>query len=312
MSKIKVFGPTCIDYTIRLKDNLLLDGSARIESEKVFLGGTGLCYAIALSRLGNKIFFHSVIGNDRKGKIIRKSVELEKNIIARWQIFEGSTDYAYILIDDNSHKIAASKKVLTNKFDKNLIRNYLMEKSEAIVISSFKNEIVLSILSNIEKNNKIPFVVWAPNIINCNEIEILKTKLSVIDHITLSFKEFTVLYQKIGNPFDFGVKTVTITKGENGCDLLTPNNVRHYKAIRAVDNPLDTNGAGEAFGAGYITSYLETNDPEISVWAGSYLSFLHIHQHGSNFPRINKNDLIQVARDLKNGRLPKIDIPISN
>ena len=51
--KMHVLGPTYIDHTIRLKDQMSLDGSSRIEIEQIFPGGTGLCYAIALSRLEN-------------------------------------------------------------------------------------------------------------------------------------------------------------------------------------------------------------------------------------------------------------------
>src|SRR3990170_2624413 len=108
--KMHVLGPTYIDHSIRLKDQISLDGSSRIETEQIYPGGTGLCYAIALSRLGNKVVLHSMVGTDDKSHIVRNIIKSEKNIKAEWQVTDGQTDYGYILIDRGNHKAVASRK----------------------------------------------------------------------------------------------------------------------------------------------------------------------------------------------------------
>lgn len=299
--RIHVLGPTYIDHTIRLKDRMSLDGSSRIETEQIFPGGTGLCYAIALSRLENSVVLHSMVGTDEKVAMVHSIVDSEKNIEAEWQVTEGLTDYAYILIDRGNHKAVASRKEISNSFKADSIPSSAFEDAKAMVVTSFSNDVSESILTKISEGNvRKPFIMWAPHLPNCEAAGSMVSPLANVDHISLSAEEFEALYSQIGNPTEYGVKTVTVTNGKNGCDLLTKDGYRHYNAIHVVENPIDTNGAGEAFGAGFLTAYLETGNLDTSIVAGSYMGFLHIHREGSDFPSVTKKELLnmaQLARD---------------
>lgn len=299
--RIQVFGPTYIDHTIRLKDTMSLDGSSRIEAEDLYPGGTGLCYAIALSRLGNNVFLHSVLGNDDKARIVHELVKTETNIETSWQTVEGMTDYAYLLIDRGNHKTVASRKEISNKFLTDNVAEMELVNSKAIVVTSFRNDISSALLEKVAKEGELrPFTMWAPHLPNCESACIIFPHLSQVDHITLSYEEFESLYNEVGSPIDRGVRSITITNGKNGCKLLTKEGYRHFNAIQVVENPLDTNGAGEAFGAGFLTAYLDTGDYETAIRAGSYVGFLHVQRVGSDFPRLSKNELLKVAKIAKN------------
>src|SRR3972149_11160023 len=303
---IHVLGPTYIDHTIRLQDNISFDGSSRIENEDICPGGTGLCYAVALSRLGNGVTLHSIVGTDERAHLIQEALKNEENISTHWQIYDGSTDYAYILIDKGNHKTVASRKEVSNHFDPSPATDNLTN-AKAVILTSFHNDISLKVVHNIENRNQVkPYIMWAPHLPNCDGVSNMTPKLRLIDHITLSSEEFARIYDKVGNPIDHGVKSITITSGKNGCDLLTKDGYRHFNPIHVVENPVDTNGAGEAFGSGFITTYLETHDYDSAVNSGSYMGFLHIHRKGSDFPKMTKNELISLSQSAK----LKIQIPV--
>lgn len=304
--RIIVLGPTYVDHTIRLKDSIYLDGSARIDKEEIFPGGTGLCYAVALSRLENSVVFHSVVGTDERAEEIIKTMASEPNLQAEWQKIEGKTDYAYILIDRGNHKTAASMRILTDKYDPDAIPSSLLQDTRALVLTSFKNDILARVLERVRSGNvSQSYIMWAPHLQNCENASTLYSYLSLVDHITLSKDEYRALYEQIGNPIDQGVKSVTITNGKNGCDLLTSEGFRHYNALRVIENPFDTNGAGEAFGSGFLTAIIETGDYETAVRAGSYLGFLHVHRAGSDFPTVSKKELLHIAELTKSdSKLP--------
>ncbi len=286
--RIHVFGPTYIDYSINLKDTISLDGSSRIEQERIFPGGTGLCYAIALSRLHNSVVLHTVVGSDNKSRIVDKFISAEKNINTEIQKVNTKTDYAYILIDKGNHKAVASRKEASNLFNVNLVNFDSLDEADSIVITSLRNDIANSILQNIKDSVKSkPFIMWAPHLPNCKNSKLIADNISLIDHISLSLEEYELLKSQIGDPIKLGVKSITVTARDKGCDLISDSGIKHFESVMPLKKPLDSNGAGEAFGAGFLTSYLITSNYHFSVKTGSYLAYLHIQRSGSDFPKLD-------------------------
>lgn len=286
--KILVAGPSYVDHCINLKCIISLDGSSAINEEKKYTGGTGFCYGLSLSRLGNKVSLHSIIGNDIHSEFIESNLLKERGLKTFFQKGKEGTDHAYVLIDNGNHKIVASKKVISNRWSPGHEFQDHLKKSDALVISSFSNHIVKKILASLKKlDGRKPFVMWAPHLQNCSEAKTLTDHLELIDHLTLSKEEYERLIIKIGNPIGLGIKSVTVTSGKNGCDLLTQKINKHFEAFKKVQNPIDTNGAGEAFGSGFLTSFLLTNNYNTSVLIGQYIAYLHIHRKANNFPKIN-------------------------
>lgn len=300
MSKeVVVIGPTYIDHTIKLSGPILLDGSTTIESQTDYPGGTGLCYAVALCRLGNKVNFHSAIGSDQRAEAVRKFVGSERELTCHWQVFNGETDHAYVLIGNGNHKTVASHKRISNDWDVEKISISDAACKTAIVFTSIDNNIIEKTLQRLRTESCAkPFVMWAPHPKNCEHAAVLRSELAMVDHITLSMHEYELLEQKIGDPTRLGVKSVTVTNGKNGCDLITTTGRIHYDAIKKVENPIDTNGAGEAFGAGYLTGWLETQDYQAAIRTGNINGYLHVFRQASDFPKI---EAARIAQQLVNG-----------
>ena len=296
--KIAVFGPTCLDHSIVVQDPISLDGSSRIAHERKDLGGTGVCYALALSRLGNEVTLFSKVGSDPEADFIKDKIKIEKNLCPVWQVNRGGTDYSYILLDNGNHKTVASKKTASTTWKP--IKDYAsyLHNINAVIITSFPNEIALSILKFIKQNLRHkPLILWAPHLNNCREAKKMQRFFNMIDHISLSLEEFDELSSAVGNPHFRGIKSLTVTNGKNGCTLMTPKKTARFSPYKALENPLDSNGAGEAFGSAFISSFLATHNYSLSVKTGSLFAYLHIQRPASDFPRLSLHSLLKRIAD---------------
>jgi sugar/nucleoside kinase (ribokinase family) len=291
---INVAGPTYLDRTVRVDGVLSLDGSRRIVDDYTTPGGTGLSYAIALARLGNRAKLHSALGTDEDAKQLTDAVLNESGLSAEWQQHEGTTDHAIIFIDGGNHKCVASRKDRADQWvpDDNFVDQAVA--SEAIVFTSFANRLVVNALTRIARSaGPKPFVMWAPHHGNCTNAAELEDVMPMIDHITLSEEEYAALGTAIGDPTKLAVGSMTVTSGKNGVRLIRNGEEEERLApIMSIEHPRDTNGAGEAFGAGYLTAYLHTLDPQRAAATGAFLGALHVEREGSDFPHVNISHLL--------------------
>ena len=286
---IGIAGPTYLDRTLRVDGVLSLDGSRQIVDDYTTPGGTGLSYAIALARQGSQAELFSAIGTDNEARLIINSVINEPNLDASWQHMPGSTDHAVIFIDGGNHKCVASRKEQSELWQPDTAFIEGNAEKDALVFTSFANRLVLDALTKMTRSGKTkPFVMWAPHHGNAAKAAELLPVIDQIDHITLSEEEYSALFQSIGDPTALGVDSVTVTSGKNGVTLLQRNaeDEKHEPIVR-IDSPLDTNGAGEAFGSGYLTAYLRTGDRTRAVLTGSFLGALHVERPGSDFPKVD-------------------------
>lgn len=292
---IAVVGPTYLDQTIRVDGVLSLDGSRRIVEEYSSIGGTGLCYAIALARQGNRVELYSALGTDVAADEIMEAVTAEPGLSAQWQQLPGKTDHAVIFVDGGNHKCVASQKERSDHWvpDDEFLAG--VADKDAIVFTSFANRITLGAIQRLihMRQTAKPYIMWAPHHGNAEDARTLLPVLPYIDHITLSAEEYVALYDAIGDPRDHGVHSVTVTAGKDGASLLRlgqPTTL--VEPILQIHNPLDTNGAGEAFGSGFLTALMHTRDHERATLVGSYIGGLHVNRRGSDFPRVHVSSYI--------------------
>jgi sugar/nucleoside kinase (ribokinase family) len=282
-----VVGPTYLDNCFYLRGNLLFDGSTPVKTEFKIPGGTGFCYALALNNMGNSVLLSSRIGSDKEGNLIKKFA-LKNKIKARWQIDKGRTDQAIVLIGRNNQKVIASIRKISKNWvlEENLKKELI--KARCLVITSFCNNILCKIITFLSENTMAkPFVFWAPNANNCKEIEKLKSSLKYIDHLSLSQTEYDIFQRKIKDPFKLGVKSLTVTNGKNGCLLILESKIFSFPAAKIINHPQDTNGAGEAFGAAYLTTFLKTKNYEKSAKIGNLYAYRYLLNTKRGFPKIN-------------------------
>jgi sugar/nucleoside kinase (ribokinase family) len=299
---VGIAGPTYLDRTLRVNGVLSLDGSRQIIEDYTTPGGTGLSYAIAIARLGNRAELFSAIGDDTDALLILESIANEPNLEASWQQKVGKTDHAMILIDEGNHKCVASSKQQSNLWLPDAVFEVRCTEKDAVIFTSFANQLVLSALIKIAKSGQSkPFVMWAPHHSNTQQAAELLPVIDQIDHITLSQEEYDELSQAVGSPTELGVNSVTVTSGKNGVVLLRAGQpAEKIEPIACIEDPLDTNGAGEAFGSAYLSAFLQTGDHIKAALTGSFMGAKHVMRRGSDFPTTNVGQLLQEASHYDN------------
>lgn len=300
-NRILVLGPSYIDIHLVLEDPISLDGTSRVKEIVETPGGTGLCYASALANLENNVSLATVLGNDHSATSIHKFLTSE-GITPMIQFETQRTDFAYILVDNHNHKTAASHRTISDLYDVAQLDEQQLTSFGAVVITSFSNHIVKNILDKLksQKSKNMPFVMWAPHVPNCLEASLIINRLKLIDHITLSKNEYNILENKIGNPLRAGVKSITITDGKNGSILRTNSLNIHIDCVNPIDYPANTNGAGEAFGAGFLSVFLNTHDYQNSTLAGNTYAYEHVQNTKSLFPKGKIAKLIEFSTAFQN------------
>ena len=94
-------------------------------------------------------------------------------------------------------------------------------------------------------------------------------------------EEYAVL-QSLGDIqslFQGKLAYVFVTKGEQGIDILTATNVKHMPAL-AIDNVVDTTGAGDAIVVGFIRGIFQNKTIEESIYEGKQFAAKVIQKHG--------------------------------
>ncbi len=214
-------------------------------------------------------------GNDAKGDLAIKSLAIHDVDVTHIKRVDGETK-AFFLDENNFSKecpychreVGYAKKML----DVEDILSHI-EKDDVIVVDNLKTS-TLKILS--EVNNKsfldlgyLGSLLYASldEIVEMisNRFEIISMNKRVYDCLKHKFAiDSTDLYDLL-NP-----KILIITKGEKGCDIIA--NGEFIK--KEIENPakvVDPNGAGDAFFAEFIRTYLESDTVNEMMISKAYM-----------------------------------------
>jgi ribokinase len=95
---------------------------------------------------------------------------------------------------------------------------------------------------------------------------------------------------------EWGVPTVLVTLGAEGCVLQTASGAVHELPAFAVD-PIDTNGAGDAFAAGFAAARLRGLDEEDAAQMANVVAALSTRAMGGHGDPPSLGRLAEVARE---------------
>lgn len=254
------------------------------EKKSVRPGGISLNFAVHFKKLTpshNKVHLLSVIGNDKDAQIVKNVIE-EKKIISHLRVIDGNTARQIISIDPYGEKKFVSYKA-------GVLLDFKLNNEEISILK--KSDLIITPLFNqIEKLfNSI--------------VQVDLTCIKAIDFMDLSdYGKQTNIVKKYINNFDiafFGLqisdekiiteltgiaknneKIIVITLGGGGSMVIDKDNIFKAPAI-PIDKIVDTTGAGDAFAAAFLSTYLETKDLHSSqIFATKYASII-VKQLGS-------------------------------
>lgn len=299
-------GSATIDIFVKSKDfiydknflSLRSSSKNEINEGLICSGGGATNSSVAFSRLGLKSACVSLIGNSYLNNYIYD--DLQKNQVSeKFVCIDKSdvTDYSVILVAPDG-----SRSILTNRGQTRLQEKHLkwnqFKKNKWFYISSLEGN--LDLLEKIigfahEYNIKIA--------LNPGKRELSKPKkltplIKMVDYLSLNQEEVALLFDLsqfddnlLDQVHNLKIPYVTITNGREGAYVLFDK--KQYYSPAAQSKPVDETGAGDSFGATFVSALIYNKSPKDALyWAitnsASVVSYLGSKKGLLTLKQINK------------------------
>lgn len=281
----------------------LIDSYPRVDTKKEIFeweeqgGGPVATALVALSRLGVKVSFHGIIGDDEAGVIIKQSLVDEyvdtRGLIKR---ANATSQLAFIPVEINSGKRTIFwKRPTGEELRCEELGDDFLAGCDLLLLDGLMREVSLYAAKK-AKRLKIPVMLDAGRLRE-GILDIAKA----CDYVVAS-EEFAKEIGWKGSAEEFQkvlerlkLKTVTITLGKRGSFTFVKNKFFHVPAFKV--NVVDTTGAGDVFHGGYIYGLLQEWNLTDTVRFASAVAALKCRKRGG---RAGIPTLDEVISFLKN------------
>lgn len=235
---VVVVGSANLDLVAQL-DRLPLPGETlRAESYAEYAGGKGLNQAVACARMGAHTAFVGCLGDDDAGAILRTVLESEGIDITFVKTVAVPTGRAFINVDaqgENTIVVVSGANAMVGsegsafEIPSGKIVLAQLEVPQTVITTVFghaKRQGSQTVLNPAPAADLSAELLRATDLIVPNETESLA--LGGTDALLKA-----------------GVRTIVVTQGEYGVDIVTESDTQHIAAFPVT--PIDTVGAGDAF-----------------------------------------------------------------
>ena len=235
---VVVVGSANLDFVAQL-DRLPLPGETlRANSYAEFAGGKGLNQAVACARMGARTAFVGCLGNDNAGEFLRSVLTSDGIDISSVRTVEAPTGRAFINVDahgENAIVVVSGANAMVGsdgqlfEIPPGKIVLAQLEVPQTVITAAFtyaRNQGSYTVLNPAPAARLSAELLSATDLIVPNETE------------SLAIGGTDALLKA-------GVKTIVVTQGEVGANIITKTDTRHIAAFEVT--PIDTVGAGDAF-----------------------------------------------------------------
>lgn len=289
-----------------LRQQLLgFEFGAKIVGERVFFtyGGGGANTAVNFAKLGLKTGVITAVGKDDTGRRVIKNLRDNRVATGDIQIYKSvpsGLSFIVNFLSTDEHVIftyrSANDHLFISANDLNKIRTawlYLTSISGANTLQNLKN------IFNYAKNNNVK-VAWNPGgnqlVKGVNYLKPFLKQSEVLivnkdEAIELAGKKTQNIGQLLLIIKTLGPKIVAITEGKNGATACSDSQICFEKAYPVKAQ--NSTGAGDAFGAAFVGSFILDNDLNRAVRIGLIQSGHVVGQIGAqkgllNFKQIGR------------------------
>ncbi len=299
--KITVIGAANIDLIGYPKEQLIYKDS-NIGTFETILGGVGRNIAENLSRIGFKVEFLSVLGQDDFSKKIIDSCNALDISIEHCTINKNSSSSVFMAIMDIQNDLALGLDAMGiyDQIPDSFIFNNLdvINQNDYCVLETNMPERILELVIN-----KLPNINFALDAVSGKKA--LKAK-SILDKLTIlkcNLLEAELLSNiKVNSENNYrdiilyfiglGVKKVFITLGKNGVAYGDSNG--YYKADINYLKPVNTTGAGDSFMAGLLYGEVRKFDIHKMVKFANACAQVTIQHKNTVNPDINEKLILKI------------------
>ncbi len=300
-SKITVIGAANIDLFGYPREELIFKDSNTGTLEIIF-GGVGRNIAENLSRLGFKVEFLSILGEDDFAKRIIESCKSLDISIEHCKIVNNLTTSVFMAIMDDHNDLAIgldAMSIYDQVPDSFILDNLdIIKQNDYCVLETNMPKRILELVTN-----KLPHIHFALDAVSgkkalkaksiLNKLSILKCNLleaELLSDIKVNSKND---YKDIVLHFiDLGVTKVFITLGKNG--IVYGNSKGFYKMEINYLNPINTTGAGDSFMAGLLYGEIQKFDIHKMVKFANACAQMTVQHNNTVHPEISEKQILKI------------------
>ncbi len=264
--QVSVIGPAIVDILAGgVTKQIFVHKSNALSDIRMSFGGNALNEAVVLSRLGVKTELVSKVGNDDAGKRVlgflkdnhvhTEKVSMEEGLSTSINIVMVDTSgERFFLTNPNSNLRKLGLSDITPWIDAmaDIVCFPCLFTSPLLDLSALKE-----LFSRIKSQNNRLLILDMTTAKNGETIDEMKEMLSYVDYFLPNEEEL----KSISNGLDmdaaakkilsYGVKAVVVKRGGKDTLLYTENDCIEVPIYKDA-NVIDTTGAGDSFGAGFI------------------------------------------------------------
>ncbi len=262
---------TCnADFIMKVPRFVEADDEVDVKELLPSIGGSAANFAVGIARQGLKAGIMARIGKDHFGRLAVQKFRDERVDTGRLLRIDEKTGMAFIAVDNQGERamytfMGANAKFCLEKKDIKYIKS-----SKILHITGMYKEVVE------EASKHANFLSLNPGtLLSSYGLETLDKIIKKAHIIFLNKKEVKILTGLNFNEgaqvlVDMGVPIVVVTCGKSGATVYDENNV--ITSPTAAVEAMDTTGAGDAFAAGFIASFVKDKKLEDCLKMGNVVA----------------------------------------
>ena len=299
--EITIIGASNIDLIGYPNEKLIYTDSNSGIVETIF-GGVGRNIAENLSRLGFKVEFLSVFGQDDFAKRIIESCKALDISTEHCYINKNSSSSVFMAIMDHQNDLALGFDAMSiyDQIPDSFIMNNLdvISQNDYCVLETNMPKRILELVTN--KLSGIHFALDAVSGKKALKAKSILDKLTILKCNLLEAELLSNIKVKSENNYkdiilyfiDIGVNKVFITLGENGVIYGDANGF--YKIDIDYLKPMNTTGAGDSFMAGLLYGEIQKFNIHKMVQFANACAQMTVQHKNTVNPKINEKLILKI------------------
>lgn len=243
------------------------------QQKKSFFGGNSLNQAVRLSDLGHQVAFIGAVGNGQLGDQILRLFKNKGIDTSHLIQLPGKTASNEIVNDEAGERFGVE-----GAWQSGVYGEYKMSESDWHFLDSFDVWITHSNFTDFDLclKKKTHQIICA-DLLHLQDFNVLKKSLNILD---IAFIGGTTDMETALLQLSEKTETLIIlTLGADGSRAYYQSRKFEQKAL-PLEKVIDTTGCGDAFQAGFVSSYLQNHDIQNALLAGAELGRVAAGHYG--------------------------------
>ncbi|MDF1666633.1 MAG: adenosine kinase [Planctomycetota bacterium] len=281
----------------------LLERLKSMEVVSISAGGSPTNTLCGAARLGCKTAFLGLVGQDELAKEYLSALQSAK-VSPFVSERDGKTGVCYTFVDSENERSFGISLGVADRLEFGDLRPAILGKTKHFHTSAYQlrgSKDAFKVLSGLFQEARkakvsISLDLGDPGVVTTHRDQLEELLSSPIAILQANASEARAFLPELANessevlakallPY---AKCIAITQSDQGCVVASEDEVLTLPAL-TVETPIDFNGAGDAFGAGFLFGYLRSYSLEEAAQIGIYYASLIISRLGAQSPETIEN-----------------------